>query len=175
MVTRRQAREWALMVLASFDLNPQAQANADSALAAFWGLQEELERERVASGERVKKAFCAKSAAARATLEEMKAFAEARVKGVCAQRPDLDACIEAHLKNWELYRLGTVERNVLRLGVWELLNCADVPAPIVINESVDLAKYFSETKSGRFVNAVLDHLSKELAGQKGAGEWTPAK
>lgn len=173
MVTRRQAREWALMFLTSFDLNPQE--NADSALAAFWEQQEELERERVASGERVKKAFCSVDAAVRASLEEMKTFAESRVKGVCAQRRELDARIEAHLKNWKLYRLGTVERNVLRLGAWELLNCADVPSPIVINESVDIAKYFSETKSGRFVNGVLDNLAKEIANQKGAGEWTPAK
>lgn len=173
MVTRRQAREWALMFLTSFDLNPQE--NADSALAAFWEQQEELERERVASGERVKKAFCSVDAAVRASLAEMKAFTESRVKGVCARRADLDARIEAHLKNWSLYRLGTVERNALRLGAWELVYCADVPAPIVINESVDLAKYFSETKSGRFVNAVLDNIAKELATQKDAGEWTPAK
>ncbi len=173
MVTRRQAREWALMALASFDLNPPA--NADSSVAEFWEQQADLERERIAAGERVKKAFCAEDPAVREALAEMKAFAEARVRGVCAQRADLDARIETHLKNWSLYRLGTIERNVLRLGAWELLNCADVPTAIVINESVDLAKYFSETKSGRFVNAVLDNLAKEIVQKRTEGEWTPSK
>ena len=74
-------------------------------------------------------------------------------------RESLDAQIEPFLENWSLYRLGTIERNVLRLGAWELLN-SDIPSAIVINESVDLAKFFSSTKAGRFVNGVLDRFAK---------------
>ena len=62
-----------------------------------------------------------------------------------------------------MYRLGTVERNVLRLGAWELSRCPEIPAPIAINEAVDLAKFFSETQSGKFVNGVLDRFAKSVA------------
>ena len=95
-----------------------------------------------------------------------RAFAEERIRGVVQERDALDVRIEPRLKNWSLYRLGTVERNVLRLGVWELENCPEIPQPIVINEYVDLAKFFSETKSGRFVNGVLDRYAKSLREQK---------
>jgi N utilization substance protein B len=95
-------------------------------------------------------------------FEEAREFAEERVRGVMLERDALDARIEPRLKNWSLYRLGAVERNVLRLGFWELENCPEIPAPIVINEHVDLAKFFSETKSGRFVNGLLDRYAKSL-------------
>jgi N utilization substance protein B len=97
------------------------------------------------------------------SLDSMKEFAEQRIKGVLGGVAELDAALEPFLKNWEFYRLGTVERNVLRLGAWELANCPDVPAPIVINEAVDLAKFFSESQSGKFVNGVLDSYAKKLA------------
>ena len=79
------------------------------------------------------------------------------------ERDALDSRIEPRLKNWSLYRLGTVERNVLRLGAWELSRCPEIPAPIAINEAVDLAKFFSETQSGKFVNGVLDRFAKSVA------------
>ena len=83
--------------------------------------------------------------------------------GVWTSRESLDSRIEPFLENWSLYRLGTIERNVLRLGAWELLN-SDIPTPIVMNESVDLAKFFSSTKAGRFVNGVLDRFAKSVRG-----------
>ena len=56
---------------------------------------------------------------------------------------------------------------MLRLAAWELQNCAEIPSPIVVNEAVDLAKWFSESKSGRFVNGVLDRFAKNVrAAQK---------
>ena len=61
-----------------------------------------------------------------------------------------------------MYRLGTVERSVLRLGAWELAFASDIPVPIAINEAVDLAKYFSGVQSSKFVNGVLDRYSKSL-------------
>ena len=79
-----------------------------------------------------------------------------------AGRDALDAALEPYLENWSLYRLGTVERAVLRLAAWELQNCAEIPSPIVVNEAVDLAKWFSESKSGRFVNGVLDRFAKNV-------------
>ena len=94
--------------------------------------------------------------------EKFREFAEARVRGVLADVQSLDALLEPHLAHWSMYRLGTVERNVLRLGAWELANCHDVPTAVAINEAVDLAKYFSCTESGRFVNGVLDKLRLQL-------------
>ena len=94
------------------------------------------------------------------------------MRGVLAERHELDAKIELFLRNWALYRLGTVERNVLRICVWELIHCPDIPAPILVNEAVDLAKFFSETKSGKFVNGVLDKLAKDLRSPK-AETFTP--
>jgi N utilization substance protein B len=75
---------------------------------------------------------------------------------------EIDDKLAAYTKNWPLYRMGTVERNVLRLAFYELLYCSDVPPAVVLNEAIDLAKYFSNTDSGRFVNGILDRLNKDL-------------
>jgi N utilization substance protein B len=67
-----------------------------------------------------------------------------------------------------MHRMGSVERNVLRLAFYEMTYCEDVPAPVVLNEAIDLAKYFSNADAGRFVNGVLDKLNKEMHGPKPA-------
>ncbi len=162
MATRRQAREWALQFLVQVDLNPDQ--DLDSALEAFWNQLRELERERFQEDDRIELVlnFESQDVQKAKAFEEAREFAEERVRGVLLERDALDARIEPRLKNWSLYRLGSVERNVLRLGFWELENCPEIPAPIVINEHVDLAKFFSETKSGRFVNGLLDRYAKSL-------------
>lgn len=170
MVTRRQAREWALQMLAEFDLNPPL--TVETAIDEFWEQQAQLESEDLQAEQREARViFTSTDPKFLASLAEARAFAEVRVKGVWAARDELDRTLESYLKNWSLYRLGTVERAVLRMGVWELSNCRDIPSPIVINESVDLAKWFSETKSGRFVNGILDRFAKKLAEQP--QEFTP--
>ena len=173
MATRRQAREWALQLLVQLDLNPDT--NLAGVLDAFWGQLADLERERLADDPRATPVLTGDPADASATaaLAEARAFAETRVRGVLGARAAIDALLETRLRNWALYRLGTVERNVLRLGIWELQNCPDIPPPIVINESVDLAKFFSETKSGRFVNAILDTYAKECRRAQQEGVFTP--
>ena len=166
MATRRQAREWALQMLVQLDLNPEP--SLDTVLASFWNQLRELERERYEEDDRVERVlnFESQDEQKAKAFAEARAFAEERIRGVMEERDALDARIEPRLKNWSLYRLGTVERNVLRLGVWELENCPEIPPPIVINEYVDLAKFFSETKSGRFVNGLLDRYAKSLRGKK---------
>ena len=166
MATRRQAREWALQMLVQLDLNPEP--SLDTVLASFWNQLRELERERYEEDDRVERVlnFESQDEQKAKAFAEARAFAEERIRGVMEERDALDARIEPRLKNWSLYRLGTVERNVLRLGVWELENCPEIPPPIVINEYVDLAKFFSETKSGRFVNGLLDRYAKTLRGKK---------
>jgi len=162
MVTRRQAREWAVMMLCECDLNPPE--SIEAALAAFWEQQADVEREALdADAYGAKKVFGSKKARELESLQEMKEFAETRIRGVLRDKDSLDVALEPFLKHWSLYRLGTVERNVLRLGAWELSHCPDIPAPIAINEAVDLAKFYSESQSGKFVNGVLDCYSKSLA------------
>ncbi len=160
MVTRRQGREWALQLLVQFDLNPPT--SVESGIAAFWEQQAQIEVEAIAEEEGAKVIFTASDAREQASLAEARTFAEDRIRGVWAERAVLDEKIEGFLRNWSLYRLGSVERNALRIGAWELIHCTDIPAPILVNEAIDLAKFFSETKSGKFVNGVMDNMAKDL-------------
>ena len=165
MATRRQAREWAVMMLCDFDLNPPERL--DDAIAAFWEQQSDVEKDALEAKEfGAKKVFWAKGAKNLASLIEMKGFAEARVRGILGDMESIDKSLEPYLDNWSLYRLGTVERNVLRLGAWEILRCPDIPTPIAINEAVDLTMFFSDTQSGRFINGVLDRLARAVAAEK---------
>lgn len=165
MATRRQAREWALQILVQFDLNPPA--DVDAGIESFWEQQRQLEIDNLEDDtQRVSRIFTSSDPREQMSLAEMKTFAEERARGAWAAREELDAKLEPYLKNWSMYRLGTVERGVLRLGVWELTVCGDIPAPILVNEAIDLAKFFSETKSGRFVNGVLDKFAKDLRAGK---------
>ena len=162
MVTRRQAREWAVMMLCECDHNPPD--SIESALSAFWVMQGELEVERVKEGEHgFREAFTGKGKKHAASLIDMKEFAEQRIRGVLAHMSELDAALEPYLEHWDMYRLGTIERSVLRLGAWEIANATDIPVPIVINEAVDLAKFFSDTLSGKIVNGILDRYAKSLS------------
>ena len=142
MVTRRYGREWALQLLVQFDLD--APASPAAAMAAFWIQQAELEAEDLDADKREAKViFTSTDPKVLAELATVRAFAEERVNGVWSDRESLDAQIEPFLENWSLYRLNS-----------------DIPSAIVINESVDLAKFFSSTKAGRFVNGVLDRFAK---------------
>ncbi len=171
MATRRQAREWALQILVQFDLNPPL--DVDAGIEMFWEQQRQLEIDDLDDDTlRVVPLFTSQEPREQASLAEMKAFAEDRVRGTWAARDELDAKLEPYLKNWSMYRLGTVERSVLRLGAWELSERRDIPAPILVNEAIDLAKFFSETKSGKFVNGVLDKFAKDVRAEK-AETFTP--
>ena len=160
-VTRRQSREWALQMLCQAELNPPEDISL--AIDAFWRQQWQIAQELKAADE----AFPVPAGDEPPDAPELVApakfreFAEVRVRGVLSDVKAIDAILEPHLDHWSMYRLGTVERNVLRLGAWELVNCPDVPPAVAINEAVDLAKYFSCSESGRFVNGVLDKLRRE--------------
>ena len=161
MVTRRQAREWAVMLLCQFDQNPPERL--EDAIAAFWVQLAEIEKDRAEANEYgVKNVFGSHNAKHIASLEEMKGFAEERVRGVLKEREALDAELDPFLQQWPMYRLGTVERNVLRLGAWELSRCPEIPAPIAINEAVEIAKSYGLSKSPSFVNGILDKIRNEL-------------
>jgi transcription antitermination protein NusB len=82
-------------------------------------------------------------------------FAIALVRGVHRRRAELDGLIQAHARDWKLDRMPVVDRNVLRMGLYEILHDADVPTAVAIDEAVQLAKELSTEDSGRFVNGLL--------------------
>ena len=92
---------------------------------------------------------------------ELHARAAQLVAGVWAQRRDLDQVIGRIAVGWRVERMPAVDRNILRVGVYELLN-TDTPVGIVVSEAVNLAKRYSTAKSGPFVNGVLGRLADEL-------------
>ena len=94
-------------------------------------------------------------------------YARALVIGVMENKQELDSRITEVTDNWKLERIAAVDRAILRLGLYELLEMAEVPPKVVINESVELAKKFSTEKSGAFVNGVLDRIYQTMsAGRK---------
>ncbi len=97
--------------------------------------------------------------------EGARAFAKELVHGVVEHREEIDAAIEAHATHWRLERMAIVDRNVLRLGVYEL-RFAGVAAEIAIDEALELARRFGDDPSPRFVNGVLDAIA-------GASSETP--
>ena len=139
--TRRQAREWAIQMLTAADLNPPD--DIAQFMASFW---DELSSLDESEGKALPRG-------------KLKEFAEERVAGVLSNSKEIDAILVARLDNWDLYRLGTVERAVLRMGVWEM-KFSDVPKPVVINEAIDLVNWFSTPKSRTLINAVLDKYAK---------------
>jgi N utilization substance protein B len=100
---------------------------------------------------------------ARRPSGEVKPFFLRLVKGVLAVRQDLDAVIERFSSNWRLSRMSAVDRNVLRIGAFELLYCRDIPAKVAINEAIEIGKKFGTEESGAFINGILDsiHLAVE--------------
>ncbi len=140
--TRRKAREWAIQMLTAADLNPPE--DIQQFMDTYWAFMSDLDS---ADGGPVK------------ARGKLKAFAEERVAGVLMSLAEIDQILVPLLDHWDLYRLGTVERMVLRMGIWEMEK-TDVPKAVCINEAVDLANWFSSPKSRTFVNAVLDKHAK---------------
>jgi N utilization substance protein B len=130
---RTKARERAVQALYQIDV---AAEGIDVALAAFWRSFEPVER-------------------------EVRDLAEAMVRGVAEHRRQVDEAIEEASSNWRLDRMARVDRNVLRLAVYELVG-TDVPVKVAINEAIELGKKFGSESSGAFVNGVLDQVAGRL-------------
>jgi transcription antitermination protein NusB len=95
-------------------------------------------------------------------LEEgARSFAKELVCGVGARRDAIDALLATHARNWRVERMAAVDRNVLRLAAYELLQ-GEVPAQVVINEAIELARDFGSERSPSFVNGVLDAIARAL-------------
>ena len=150
MGSRHEAREWALQFLFQSEFNREE--SIDEGFKLFW---EHHNEEGSASPAQP----ASKEDRARAKARQ---FAEELVRGVIAHHPEIDPLIAKHAENWEIDRMGTVDRNAMRIAVFEMLYRNDIPPVVSINEAVELAKAYSSIESGKFVNGILDRIRKGL-------------
>lgn len=158
MGMRRDARERAVQFLFQHDLNPPE--DLELALAQFWNSQ----REAAIAEDKGKARWGENIELPPPTTDEVavRVFAEPLIRGTLEHRAAIDATIQQYAKNWDLGRMAVVDRNVLRLAVYEMLHRDDIPPVVSINEAVDIAKKFSTDESGRFVNGILDKVKGNL-------------
>jgi len=95
--------------------------------------------------------------------QKVREFANRLFDGSVARMQEIDKIIQKHAVNWRLDRMAVVDRNVLRLAVFEFLSGSKTPETVVINEALEVAKKFSTHESAQFVNGVLDSIKKDLA------------
>jgi N utilization substance protein B len=154
---RRLARERAVQFLFQHDLNPPEDVTA--ALDQFW------EGQRVdALPETEGPTWGQPIEVPPPSVEDvaLREFADGLIRGTLEHRAEMDETIKRHCRNWGLSRLAAVDRNVLRLAIYEMLHREDIPPVVSINEAVDIAKKFSTEDSGKFVNGILDKVRSEL-------------
>ena len=140
MTRRSRAREVSFQVLYQDDLNPQNNPGMGDRLLVR-----------------------------RLRLPELVEFARGLVAGVRLNRAELDARLTAAAENWSLERMAATDRNVLRLGAYEVLHTG-TPAAVAIDEAIELAKRYGTPQSARFVNGILDRLLRERREKAESGE-----
>ncbi len=132
-MSRRLAREQALQVLYQLDLHA---GDVEEALRLWWE--------------------------AEPNDPEVVEFAGALIRGVRERLVEIDDLLGAASINWKVTRMSYVDRNILRVGTYELLAMDDVPPTVTINEAIELGKRFGTTESSSFINGVLDRVAKNL-------------
>jgi len=142
MASRRRAREFALQALYTADVSDRPLMQALHGLWAGQVDEDGLDGSRPAEAEEIE-------------------YAERICSGVSEKAAEVDKLIEKASANWRLSRMPVVDRNILRLATYELLECPDVPASVSINEAVELAKRFGEKDSRAFVNGILDRIATD--------------
>ncbi len=133
MGNRRRSREFALQILYQMDIGKTELAYV---LDSFWEDNE--------------------------SSEETQEFAIKLAKGTIENLTKIDSIIAKHTKNWDIQRMASIDRNILRFSTFELLFLTDIPTNVTINEAVELAKKYSTIESGKFVNGVLDKIKSEI-------------
>jgi len=93
---------------------------------------------------------------------EADAFQNRLVLGVLEHCSELDQLIERYSENWRLDRINLIERNILRMAIFELLFCEEIPPKVTINEAIDLGKRYGSEDSGSFINGILDRIQHEV-------------
>jgi N utilization substance protein B len=138
MGTRRKSRELAMQMLFQGDLGKQ---KPDEVERLFWASRDDVD-------------------------DETRGFAD-DLHRVATQREDeVDKLIQRHAKNWRLERMPAVDRNLLRAAVAEMIGFPKTPAPIVINETLEIAKRYAAPESLQFLNGVLDAIGRELLDER---------
>ena len=127
MSHRRKSREAALQVLYALDA---MERDVEESFSTFWSNFE--------------------------PQEDARQFALLLIHGSWTKKEEIDAIISQHSENWSLSRMARVDRNILRMAVYELLYCPDIPPKATINEAIDLAKLYGSENSGSFINGILD-------------------
>ena len=133
MSKRREGREAAIQYLYQQDIHGD---HTTDLRADFWAFRE-----------------------AKASVRE---YAENLIAGVNAQLADVDARIVKYVENFGIARLAAVDRNILRLAIYEMFHCMETPPVVAINEAIEIARKFGGEDSSRFVNGVLDKIKGEL-------------
>ncbi|MBI4411178.1 MAG: transcription antitermination factor NusB [Deltaproteobacteria bacterium] len=95
------------------------------------------------------------------TSDEVRKFTEELALGAIRNQKEIDVLIEAHSTNWKLSRMASVDRNLLRQAVYELIYCDAIPSSVTINEAVEIAKKYGTEESSAFINGILDKIAKE--------------
>jgi transcription antitermination protein NusB len=131
---RHEAREWAVQFLFQRDFN---RGDLGEALADFWSDKTPADKSRE--------------------------FAEELIRGVEEHLAELDGQLKSYAENWDVKRMGAVDRNVMRVALYEMTFRPDIPPVVSINEAVEIAKDLSGVESGKFVNGILDHACKALS------------
>ena len=158
MGKRREARERAIQFLFQHDLNPPE--NLELALAHFWNSQRAAALADEKGDAKWGEKFEMPPPSADETATRL--FADPLIRGALEHRDEADEQIKKHAKNWDLHRIAAVDRNIMRLAIYEMLHREDIPPVVSINEAVDIAKKFSTEDSGKFVNGILDKIKGEL-------------
>ncbi|MBS3905619.1 MAG: transcription antitermination factor NusB [Syntrophaceae bacterium] len=133
MGKRRRSREFALQVLYQLEITKQG------ALQAIVQLKENFSPE-----------------------EGEDEFAKRMILGVMERRQEIDRLIEERSENWRLDRMTIIDRNILRIAIFELLYCSEVPPKVTLNEAIDLGKRYGSEESGSFINGILDRIQNEV-------------
>jgi N utilization substance protein B len=141
MGQRRKARESALQILYQLEFDD---ADAEAAADSFW---------------KKKKGTA-----------ETKEYSRWLVKGILAHREEVDAAIQSVSEHWRVPRMAVVDRNILRLAAFELLQARHIAPAIVINEAIEIAKKYSGPEAATFVNGILDALKKKIQAQPAPGQ-----
>jgi transcription antitermination protein NusB len=134
MGTRRKSRELAMQMLFQGDLGKQS---PDEVRTLFWPSRDDVDA-------------------------ETRGFAEDIYRVATTRAPEIDAIIEAHSQNWRIERMAAVDRNLLRAATAELLEYPNTPGPIIINESLEVARRYAAPESIHFLNGVLDAIARDL-------------
>ena len=134
MGTRRKSRELLLQMLFQADMGKQSPQQVEK---NFWSQRENVE-------------------------EEARDFAEGLFRSAHERNHQIDALIQKHAQHWRLERMAAVDRNILRAAIAEFLAYPETPRPIIINESLEIARKFSTPESVHFINGILDSVGREL-------------